>query len=292
MLLRQAGVISRRQSLDAGLTARQLDRLLRTGEWVRIRPAVYRLAAVPPSAAASLRGSALWLGDRAVLTDVGAGWWWQLVPDPPAKWHFATRAASHRSGVSDIRVSRSFVDPYDQTCRRDIAVVTRPLALLRSALVLEQSQPGQGIALIDRAKQRRWVAVNDLELAFRRNKGTRGTTGMRRLLDRTGDRAHSELERIGVRLLRQAGITGFVVNLRHTLTSGRPVEFDIAFKERRFAIELDGFAYHATPAAHRVDVRRANEVMADGWVIRRFTYSDLLDDPDGFIRVVLEILAS
>ncbi len=115
---------------------------------------------------------------------------------------------------------------------------------------------------------------------------------MRRLLDRTGDCAHSELERIGVRLLREAGITGFVVNLRHTLSSGRPVEFDIAFEGRRLAIELDGFAYHSTPAAHRADVRRANEIMADGWTIRRFTYSDLLNDPDGFIRVVLEILAA
>ena len=35
---------------------------------------------------------------------------------------------------------------------------------------------------------------------------------MRRLLERTGDSAHSNLERLGVKLLKEAGITGFAVN--------------------------------------------------------------------------------
>lgn len=214
-----------------------------------------------------------------------------MVSEPPARWHFTVQNLGHRSRSPGVHVARSFVDPYDRTRRHDLAVVSRPLAVLRSAAAQEQLEPGRGIALIDRAKQRHWVCIADLERAYRRNKGSRGTATMRQLLDRTGDRAHSELERVAVRLLRQAGISGFTVNLKHTLSSGRPVEFDIAFKGRRFAIEIDGYAYHSGPEAHRADVRRANEIMADGWVIRRFTYSDLLNDPAGFIRIVLEILA-
>jgi very-short-patch-repair endonuclease len=57
------------------------------------------------------------------------------------------------------------------------------------------------------------------------------------------------------------------------------------------ALELDGYAYHSGPDEHRADVRRANEIMADGWTVRRFTYSDLLNDPDGFIATVLQVLA-
>jgi very-short-patch-repair endonuclease len=133
--------------------------------------------------------------------------------------------------------------------------------------------------------------VADLEHAFSRNKGTWGTRAMRRLLDRTGDRAHSELERMAVSLLRAAGITGFEVNYRTKLSSGRPVEFDIAFPKARVAVELDGYAYHAGPAEHRADVRRANEIMADGWAVRRFTYSDLLNDPAGFVTAVRQVLA-
>lgn len=136
------------------------------------------------------------------------------------------------------------------------------------------------------------MSRDDLHLAFRRNCGTWGTRAMRRLLDRTGDRAHSELERIAVRLLRAAGITGFVLNHHTVLPSGRPVELDIAFPALGIALELDGYAYHASPEAMRADLQRSNEIMAAGWVLRRYTYTDLLGDPDGFIASVRELLAS
>jgi very-short-patch-repair endonuclease len=287
----QAGVISRAQALAAGLSARQIDYLLQRGEWLHRHPGVYQLSAVVPTPESSLRAAALWLGSAGVLTGLGAAWWWEMSSDPPSIWHFVTRDGAHRQSRPDVRLSRSFVDPFDQTTRQQVPVLTRPLAVLRAAAYLEKVNPGRGIALIDRAKQRRWVGLADLEQAFTRNKGTWGTRTMRRLLDRTGDRAHSELERIAVSLLRSAGITGFVVNHRITLSSGRPVEFDIAFTNCKVAVELDGYAYHAGPEEHRADVRRANEIMADGWTVRRFTYSDLLNDPEGFIATVRQVLS-
>jgi very-short-patch-repair endonuclease len=291
LFIRQAGVISRAQALSAGLTAAQIDYLIKKRDWRRARPGVYRHALVPPSPEGSLRANALWLGAGFALTGCGAAWWWDMLPDPPPFWHFVTGAPGHKRGQVDVRLTRGYLDPYDLTFRLDVRVISRPLAVLRAAVQLEELQPGRGIALIDRAKQRRWVGAHDLERAFARNKGTWGTQSMRRLLDRTGDRAHSELERLAVGLLRAAGISGFVVNFHTTLSSGRRVEFDIAFRERRVALELDGYAYHSDPEDHQADLRRANEVMADGWVLRRFTYSDLLTDPDGFIATVREVLA-
>lgn len=169
-------------------------------------------------------------------------------------------------------------------------MVSPPLALLRTAVEVEASRPGAGVALIDRAKQRRKVSQQDLEHAYHRHQGTWGTRAMRRLLDHTGDRAHSELERMAVSLLRAAGITGFTLNHRTRLSSGRVVELDIAFAGRRVALELDGYAYHASPEAHRADLRRANEIMADGWTLRRFTYADLANDPEGFVRALRNLL--
>jgi very-short-patch-repair endonuclease len=287
----QAGVISRSQALSAGLSARQIDYLLQCGEWLPRHPGVYQLSALVPTPESSLRAAALWLGSAGVLTGLGAAWWWQMSPDPPSVWHFVTGNGVHRQNRPGVRLSRSFVDPFDQTTRQQVAVLSRPLAVLRAAAYLETVSPGRGIALIDRAKQRKWVGLEDLEHAFTRNKGTWGTRAMRRLLDRTGDRAHSELERMAVSLLRAAGITGFEANYRTRLSSGRPVEFDIAFRTRKVALELDGYAYHAGPDEHRADVRRANEIMADGWTVRRFTYSDLLNDPAGFVATVLQVLA-
>ncbi len=246
---------------------------------------------VPPTPESNLRAIALWLGANGTATGLGAAWWWEMLPDPPLRWQFIMAHQAHPRSQADVQLSRAYVDAWDLGCRRGVAVISQPLAVLRAAVQLEKLQPGRGIALIDRSKQRRWVGQYDLERAFGRNKGTWGTPSMRRLLDRTGDRAHSELERMAVALLRAAGLTGFVVNFCTTLRSGRRVEFDIAFKDRRVAIELDGHAYHAGPDEHRADVRRANEIMADGWTVRRFTYHDLLADPDGFIATVRKVLA-
>ena len=114
---------------------------------------------------------------------------------------------------------------------------------------------------------------------------------MRALLDRTGDGAHSELERLGVSLLKEAGIIGFTPNLKVRLTGGRTAEIDLAFPDRRIAIELDGYAFHSGAAAFRRDLRRANALMRDGWTVRRFSWDDLLNDPDGFVATVAELLA-
>ena len=43
----QHGVVSRAQVLAAGITPRMIDRRVRGGEWLRLHPGVYALAAVP-----------------------------------------------------------------------------------------------------------------------------------------------------------------------------------------------------------------------------------------------------
>lgn len=289
LFLRQAGVISRAQALAAGTTRRQIDRLLRDREWLRVHPGVYRLHAVVPTPEASARAAGLWLGDAATLTGTGAGWWWELTPDPPPCWTFVLPVA-HRRPRPGVRTTDSYLDPDDRSVRRGLAVVSRPLALLRTSVEVEAQRPGGGVVLIDRAKQRRVVSQAELERAYRRHAGVSGTRAMRRLLDHTGDRAHSELERMAVSLLRSAGVSGFTLNYRTRLASGRSVELDLAFVGRRVAIELDGYAYHASPEAHRADLRRANEILAEGWTLRRFSYADLASDPEGFVRAVRELL--
>lgn len=287
-LLRQAGVISRAQALTSGLTSRQVGGLLQRGDWLREWPGVYRLHATAPTPETGLWAALLWLGGDALLADRGALWWWGLTADPPTTWAFVTPL--HRVSDGKVRLLDVFVDPAERDRHRGIAVLSVPLTVLRAAVEAEEERPGAGIALIDRAKQQRKVTAADLERALDRHPGTWGYRTARRLLERTGDRAHSELERMAVALLRSAGLTGFEVNLSVRLASGRRVELDVAFPERRVVIELDGYAYHSSPEAHRTDLQRANELMAEGWTVRRFTYSDLLADPEGFVETVHELL--
>ena len=93
-----------------------------------------------------------------------------MSPDPPSSWHFVIQDGAHRQSRPGVRLSRSFVDPFDQTTRQQVAVLSRPLAVLRAAAYLEKVTPGRGIALIDRAKQRNWVGLAELEHAFARTR--------------------------------------------------------------------------------------------------------------------------
>lgn len=288
-LLQQAGTVSRRQALDAGLSGRQIDRLVSSGEWLVTHPGVYRLHAAVPLPETGLWAATLWLGPAMMLGDQGAAWWWGVLEDPPATWCFL--GPSRRRTRPGVRVVDAFVDPADRWEHRGIPVLSAPWAVLRAAADAERACAGGGVAVIDRAKQCRVVRQPDLQAALDRHPGCWGSGTMRTLLRRTGDGAHSELERVAVSLLRDAGITGFTPNLTVRLGGGASVEIDIAFPERRVAIELDGYAFHSEASAFRRDLRRTNLLMADGWTVRRFCWDDLLADPEGFVGVVLELLA-
>jgi very-short-patch-repair endonuclease len=289
ILANQTGVISRAQALAAGMNSQQIDHQLRTGDWVRVHPRVFRADIVPRSAEQALRAAALW-ADDGVLTGTGSAWWWQLAPDPPMKWEFLITGTAGRMQQSRVRLLRRWVDPVDVTVHRGIRVVAMPLAVLRAAVALEQGRRGHGIRLIDRTKQTGAVTSLDLEAAFNRNRGTWGTTVMREMLERTGDRAHSDLERRGITLLTEAGIGGFVVNLVLKLSNGRVVELDAAFEEHKVGLEFDGFPYHSSTEAQEADALRQNDLVRDGWTILRFPPDELNNHPGRFIRVVKETL--
>ncbi len=288
-LLRQAGTITRTQALAAGLSARQIEHLLSTREWLVAFTGVYRLHASVPLPETRLVAASLWLGPSVLLADEGATWWWGVLPDPPARWTFVGH--SRRRPPADVRVVDAFVDPQDRWTHRGLPVLSRPWSVLRAAAALEKTRAGSGIAVIDRAKQTHAVQQRELQRALDRHPGCWGSSTMRTLLARTGDGAHSELERVAVATLRSAGITGFRPNLTVRLSDGSVAEIDIAFVDRRIAIELDGFAFHSSASSFRRDLRRSNRLMADGWTVRRFSWDDVVGDPQGFIDTVLELLA-
>ena len=62
----------------------------------------------------------LWLGEDALLADRGALWWWELTPDPPPTWAFATPV--HRVSDTQVRLLDVFVDPAERARHRGLAV--------------------------------------------------------------------------------------------------------------------------------------------------------------------------
>lgn len=98
------------------------------------------------------------------------------------------------------------------------------------------------------------------------------------------DGARSEAERLLVKLLRDAGFTGWKTNYP---LGGYKV--DVGFVDAKVAIEVDGWAFHHDPDAFQIDRKRQNAISLLGWKVLRFTWLDLTEYPQ---RVQAEIAAA
>jgi very-short-patch-repair endonuclease len=167
------------------------------------------------------------------------------------------------------------LSPRDIVERKGLRVTALPLTVVEAAV-----RRRRGAEMMDRALQ------GDLELeqlwhAHLRNKGRHGSPAARRLLQAASDGARSEAERLLVRLLRAAKLTGWKANYP---VCGYLV--DIAFLTQRVAIEVDGWAFHSDQAAFQRDRNRQNAVSLNGWQVLKFTWLDLTEYPQ---RVIAEI---
>jgi very-short-patch-repair endonuclease len=110
--------------------------------------------------------------------------------------------------------------------------------------------------------------------AYCRGVGRRDSAAVGPLLIAAADRADSAAERIVVRLLREAGIGGWV--LGHPFG---PYTIDVAFPDARLAIEVDGWAWHVDQDRFVGDRRKGNALVRAGWTVLRFTWHDVTRSP-------------
>lgn len=159
--------------------------------------------------------------------------------------------------------------------RRGLRVTAVALTVVEAA-----ARRGGGPTVMDSALQRH-VELPELWSAHLRNKGRYGSPAARRLLQAASDGAHSEAERLLIRLLNAAGITGWRTNYP---VGGYRV--DVAFPEHKVAIEVDGWAFHSDQYVFQHDRNRQNTIALNGWQVLRFTWLDLTEYPE---RVIAEI---
>lgn len=110
----------------------------------------------------------------------------------------------------------------------------------------------------------------------------RGNRALRFALDRLDEqfaRCRSVGEVDGHDFLQRWGFTGYIVNLRVRLPSGRGVEFDILFVELGKAIEWDSDLHHGSPLERQRDAERDEATRAAGYDTLRVRIAELRDEP-------------
>jgi len=163
-----------------------------------------------------------------------------------------------------IRVQRRDLHWNDRVQLHELWVTDKPLTALETAVALPD-----GSTFLDRALQK-YVRFPTLYRAFCRNMGRSGSSTAGRLITAAADRAESAAERLLIALLRDAGITGWVLGHPHG-----DHRIDLAFPGAGVAIEVDGWVWHVDAERFRADRRKGNVLTRAGWDLLRFTWHDL-----------------
>jgi very-short-patch-repair endonuclease len=171
---------------------------------------------------------------------------------------------------------------------------TEPLRLLME--LGSQTTAAELEAAVDQLVERRLVTWATVERtrASESRQGRRGLGAIGRLLEdritRLGP-TDSKLEADFARLLRRAHLHEAV--LHPTIRIGaRTIVPDFAFLAERVLIELDGFAFHGDRAAFERDRDRDVIAAADGWLVLRFTWRQVGEQPGEVIARIRAVLAS
>jgi very-short-patch-repair endonuclease len=276
----QAGVVSLAQAVACGISARTVRRWVREGRWRRVRPTVFLVGGHRYTDEAGIRAVALWAGPQGVITGPAAAYWHRMLDHALALVDLTVPASLKPKPQLGVRIRRRDLHPEDVRKRSDVRVAAKPFAALETAVALPD-----GSAFLDRALQQH-VPFAEVYHAYCRNLGRPGSAAAGRLLVAAADRADSAAERLLVRLLREAGIGGWV--LGHPLG---PYLIDLAFPAQRVAIEVDGWAYQVDPERFRNDRRKGNFITRTGWDLLRFTWHGLHTQPAESIREISETLA-
>lgn len=276
LLCAHDGVITLAQANAAGLNRQAVYRRVRSGHWLRCSPGVYFVTDRPFTDRARIRAAVWGYGPRATASGTSAAWWHELTKYPPKTVEVTVPAVSNPCRRYEIRTRRRDLDPADCVTRHGLRVTALPLTVIEAAV-----RRDGGIKILDAALQRHLLDLRALWNAQLRNTGRHGSPAARRLLKTADDGAHSEAERLLVKLLREARITGWRANQR----VGR-WEVDVLFDVPKTAIEVDGLASHTDPEAFQKDRVKQNELSLMGYRVLRFTWLDLTEYAE---RVTAEI---
>jgi hypothetical protein len=290
-------VITRELACNGGLATRShlltavprvvLDGQVGRGQLKRVFPHVYARRGALVRDDLLLRAALLHAGDGSALSHLTALHAWGVQP-MTHPLHLTIDQERKRAGTQGLVVHRRNHFDIAQHCRtvRGMPVTALPRSLVDSWPLLELAD--RRPLLLDLVR-RRLVRPTEVRgaLAGRRNVG--GHRALAEAIELAEDGCQSELEAMGVlSVFRHRSLPPSTGQFAVTI-AGRSPHLDRAWPEAMLGVELDGARFHTDPEARRKDLARDAAFASIGWVVLRFTYADVLRDPDAVRTKVLAV---
>jgi hypothetical protein len=269
---RQHGVVSLDQAVAAGVPPQMIRRQVRGGRWRRLHRGVYAVAGAPASPRQPVVAACLAAGEGAVASHATAAQVWELLVPAGDAVDVLTHPG-RRVRLAGVRHHRSAHLPVDDLgWRRDVPVTSVARTLVDCAPQLPGPRLGAAVddalrrdvlrfdrlvACVERLEPSRGRLLQPLRdvIAHRRGRGPGGSAGEAWVLDTI----------VGAGLPEP-------VQQHPIVVGGRRRFVDLAYPERRIAIEFDGFDVHQRMRSRFVDDRvRQNDLVLAQWTVLRFT---------------------
>jgi very-short-patch-repair endonuclease len=275
----QHGVFTRAQARAVNCSDSVLHRLVASGEVERVHPRVYRFAAAPSSLAQRAKAATLYAGERAWVSHRTAAFKLGMID----RSHGTIELISERDlrGGTDLKVRLGRV-PRSHTIVRDGIPMTnsiRTMVDLASVLADERLEfvldhcLYEGLVEVGRLMQ----CAESLGVA-----GRRRTRVLKDLLCVRGEGLAvplTVLERQFLKVVRSGGLDEPEKQVTVESDSSKTWRLDFVYPQHKVLIEVDGRRWHAGRQQARSDRHRDNVMNVRGWVVLRFTWEDVMNDP-------------
>jgi len=284
---KQGGYITRAQLLELGLSASAIDRRVSGGDFKVVSSALYQV--IPSTDHIDLIRGALLALPRAVASHQSAA---HLLGFPrlPTLEPTVTVPSHTTHAFQLITVRRSDdLEPVHLTWVDGVRVtnVARTVFDLAGVLSFGAFEAiTEALILAGRLEMRHLTGITN-QLARR---GKRGAAAAHLFVDlRSGkDPGATTLERRGRATLAAGGLPAPIA--QYALPWDPARRFDDAYPDARLALEWDSRSWHAQRAAMSADRKRDREAAIFGWVVIRFTWQDITENPREVAATVASLL--
>lgn len=268
------GGTATRPQLLAHVSRRELDGATSAGAVVRHGRGRYGLPGIDEAAAIahSLRGT-LCLTSAALLH----GWAVKLPPPRPHVMVARNRRLTAEQVAAAV-VHRGSLDPEELAA----GVTSKETTLLHC---LRRLPEDEALAVADSAAREGDGAL--LRRVAQLAQGA-GAARVRRIAGLAREEAANPFESV-LRWIT-LGVPGLHAEPQRLITSVTPwARPDLVDLDLRIAIEADSFEWHGGRAELRRDARRYNALVADNWIVLRFSWEDVMFEPDSVRSVLVTV---
>jgi very-short-patch-repair endonuclease len=278
----QHGVVSVRQLAELGYSKDDIGHANDAGRLHAVHHAVYAVGHGGISRQGQCLGAVFSCGDGALLSHRSAAWLWGLTK----RWQpvVEVTAESPRRTRETIRVHSAEALTSNDRARSEGIPVT---AIPRTLLDFAATDPHYLDQALDNAHRLGLLDLIAIDELISRSKGFRGVARLRMALEihRAAAFTRSGLERHFLALVRRAGLRPPSMNL---FIEG--YELDAYWPDERFAVELDTYDFHETPAAFEADRIRQENLKLAGIEMVRITGTRMNREPQAVANRLRHLL--